>query len=469
METTKIIKEIETNYNLQSIKSNSVEIWPFLRSIYFGLIENNNLNVEYYKKVPKSEKIIRFKNIFFGLRNIFRKYDYIIFTDTMERRICNGQYVNKLFETLIEQLGRDKFLIIENPAYGNHLDRKHLQSERIISLDLFRFFWLLYPKKKRNNKINNEDIIKEINSKYSININYRNLINKFFFFYKLFDIFISIYKPKIVFISSYYDIIYQAAIYSANNKKIKTIEFQHGQINKKHYAYNVYVDCTQMFFPNYLFVFGESTKKVFGNNNNFININNVFPVGYMYLDYINYYYTPSEDIIKLFEDLKMKYLKIVSISSQIGLDEDIINFLKQASQMDENILYIFVPRNQNKDYSSYNFPNNIITLNQLNVYETINESDFHVTVNSSCAIEAPALGVPNILIKNESKKYYSEILTNPDVTRFVDTPEEFVKLIQTWAPKSKEEIKQLHEGFYAKNHKESLKKALDKIMNDTKL
>ncbi|HQB18829.1 MAG TPA: hypothetical protein PL092_02680, partial [Candidatus Pacearchaeota archaeon] len=59
--------------------------------------------------------------------------------------------------------------------------------------------------------------------------------------------------------------------------------------------------------------------------------------------------------------------------------------------------------------------------------------------------------------------------TNPEVTRFVDTPEEFVNLIQNWAPKSKEEIKQLHEGFYTKNHKESLKKALDKILNDTKL
>lgn len=471
MDTIDFINEIETNNKVKFVKVGDIEVWPFLRSIYFGFIDNTNLNIEYYKKISKHEKLFRFKNIFYGLRAIFRKYDYIIFSDTMERRLCNGKYINKLFETLIEEVGQDKILLIENAAYGTHYPKNIISTKNIISLELFRFFWYLNPLKINFKKIKNENILKQINAKYSININYNKLIIKFIFFKKIFDIFFSIYKPKIMFISSYYDVIYQAAIYSANKKGIKTIEFQHGIINEKHYAYNVCGDYNKLFFPTYLFVFGESTKQVFGKDNNFIDKNNVFPVGYMYLDYIDYSYRPNEYVIKLFEDLKKNYKKIVSISSQIGLEDDIIIFLKKASQIDKKILYIFVPRDQTKDYSRYQFTKNMITLKQLNVYETINESDFHVTVNSSCAIEAPALGVPNILIniKNESKKYYSDILNNPEVTRFVDTPEEFIKLIQTWAPKSKEEIKQLHEGFYAKNHKESLKKALDKIMNDTKL
>jgi len=471
LDTIDIIKEIETTYDVESIEVNGIQIWPFLRSIYFGFIDKTNLNVEYYKKITKNEKLFRFKNVFYGLGAISRKYDYVIFSDTMERRLCNGKYINKIFETLIEELGHDNILLIENAAYGTHYPKSVISTKNIISLELFRFFWYLNPLKLNLIKIKNKNILDQINEKYSINIEYNKLIIKFIFFKKLFGIFFSIYKPKIMLISSYYDIIYQAAIYSANKKGVKTIEFQHGIINEEHYAYNIFGDFNRMFFPKYLFVFGKSTKKVFGKNNKFIDKNNVFPVGYMYLDYIDYSYRPNEDIITLFENFKEKYTKIVSISSQIGLEDDIINFLKKASEYDKRILYIFIPRNQNKDYSCYAFPSNIITLNKLNVYETIKYSDFHVTVNSSCAIEAPALGVPNILIniKNESKRYYSKILTNPEVTRFVDTPEEFVNLIQNWAPKSKEEIKQLHEGFYTKNHKESLKKALDKILNDTKL
>jgi hypothetical protein len=53
--------------------------------------------------------------------------------------------------------------------------------------------------------------------------------------------------------------------------------------------------------------------------------------------------------------------------------------------------------------------------------------------------------------------------TNSDVTRFVDTEDTFLNTILTWNTKNNREIMEMHDNFYEKNHKESLKNAL-KIM-----
>jgi hypothetical protein len=185
----------------------------------------------------------------------------------------------------------------------------------------------------------------------------------------------------------------------------------------------------------------------------------------MYIDYINNEYKPSEKTIKLFKSFKKKYKKTVAISSQWPLENKLIDFLKKSASLNKNILYIFVPRDVNKDYSNANFPENIIVLKHLNVYQIIREADLHSTLWSTCALEAPALGVPNILINIDgfAKKYYLNILTNRDVTRFVDTPEEFVDTISNWHTKTRKEIMRLHRNFYKENYTKNLDRALKVI------
>ena len=92
-------------------------------------------------------------------------------------------------------------------------------------------------------------------------------------------------------------------------------------------------------------------------------------------------------------------------------------------------------------------------------------TDARATVYSTCALDAPALGVPNILINIDglAKKYYVDILTNSDITRFVDTEEDFLTTVLTWNTKNMREIMDMHNNFYEQNHKESLKKALKLI------
>ena len=464
LDVIEILKEIEENYAVNSIKVNDIQVWPFLRSKYLAIIADRNLNINHSKKNNLYPIIKSIRNFSYGLLNLPKKMNYLVFSDTMELRLIRGKYVNKLAYDIIEMLGKDRTLVIENPYYQNHKKISKLKMKNVISLDFFNILSIIYPFKLKL-EIENEKILKDINSKYEITFNYSASIKKFFYYNMIFNILFKIKKPKAIFISDYYNLPHQAAIYAARKLGIKTVELQHGIINSKHSAYNIFSEVDRSFFPEYLFVFGDYYKDFFNINDYFIDKKNIFSVGNMYIDYINNSYLPSDKDIELFNNFREKYKKIVAISSQIGIEDRLIDFLIKSSSLSSDILFIFVPRNFNKDYSNYNFPSNILILDNLDVYQIIKESDFHSSVNSTCAIEAPALGVPNILINisNESKKYYFDILTNPDVTKFVDTPEEFVKIIQTWSPKPKEKIKQLHEGFYAKNRKESLKINLHKI------
>lgn len=468
MKAIDFIREVETKYNVRSIKVKNMEVWPFLRAMYFFAYINKYDYGELCKDESKSIlfRLRQIKNVFYGINNFFKKYDYLVFSDIGEIRLMNGVYVNRLAEFLISELGKEKVLLIENPQNGSHFKRSEISVQNIISFELLRLVCSLSYLRKRL-IINNESILKEINKKFGLNINYTMLISKFIFVKNLFRFFFRIYKPRLIFLSDYYNLPHQAAIYTAKKMGIKTIELQHGCICKVHCAYNVFARLDESFFPDYLFSAGENDKNVFDEQNYFIRRENVIPVGSMYIDYINNEYKASEETVKIISNFRRKYRKIVAVSSQDGPVENLlIGFLKKSAALSKDILYIFVPRDVSGDYSSAKFPENIVISEKLNVYQIIKEVDFHSTMFSTCALEAPVLGVPNILINidNYAKKYFWDMLTNQNVTRFVDTEKQFVDTILNWQIKTKKEIMNLHSNFYKPNHKKNIQQAL-RIMN----
>ena len=107
MDEIDLIREIEENSDVKSIKVKGMEVWPFLRTYYFA---------EYSRKYVFKPKLgrkapiwtfrkQRIKNMVYGLWNLFSKYEYVIFSDVLELRLMNGKYVNKLFDFLIRNLG----------------------------------------------------------------------------------------------------------------------------------------------------------------------------------------------------------------------------------------------------------------------------------------------------------------------------------------------------------------------------
>ena len=462
------LKEIETKYDVSSITYKNIQIWPILRMYYFRKHMINNVGIINNKEGKFSlSKSRRIKNTLYGFGNLFRKYNYIVFTNMDYKRLVNNNYVDKIADTLISEIGIDNTLIVEQPIQRLHFSRSEIENKHIISIELFRSFCSLFTILRSqfasfdDLKIKNLSILDEINKRYSLNLKYNILLYKFFKYKQLFSIYFKIYKPDVIFLNCYYKIENQAAIYVAKELGIKTIELQHGLINEKHGAYNIFTELDKNFFPEYLLCFGDYFKNTF-NNNNFIDSQNIYSIGNGYIDYINNCYKGD---YKLFE-LVGKHEKTVAVTSQLGLEYKIINFIKLASEMNRDILYFFIPRDPDRDYSKYKMPYNMVILKHLDFYKIIKYVDFHSTIFSTCAFEAPAMGTPNILINidNLSKQYLSVLLKDEEVTKITDSPNKFVNIILNWNRKNSNEIKKRHSGFYAGNHREKLRMALNEIL-----
>ena len=71
------LNEIESNYQVSSIKVNNFFLWPYLRYFIGKLLTSVPTDRENKKK--KINRIKRLKNCFYGFFNIFKSYDIIFF------------------------------------------------------------------------------------------------------------------------------------------------------------------------------------------------------------------------------------------------------------------------------------------------------------------------------------------------------------------------------------------------------
>lgn len=463
MDDREFIKKIETEYDINSIKVNNIKLWGLLRTayiteyIYKNIQNNENIKSVQKQSVTPIQKIKRVRNIFFGISNILRRREIYAFSDTMELREMNGKYINKIFDVLMD---KKSFLLVENPVNGNHAPINKRRTKNIISLDIFSLLSKIIIGKRKI--IDNEDILIQINEKYGLNVDAKIMVKKFFKYRGIFKFFLSLCRPKAIMLSCYYGPTYQSLIYASKEKSIPVIEIQHGLIKKDDPFYTSFAKLENNFFPDYLLVWGENTKKSL-QQRCLIKTNNIFPIGSTYIEYMNK--TENKKLEMQFIEFRKEYKRIVAITAQNLIEYRLFNFIINSALMSPDILYLYIPRGPSVNYDN-KFLKNIKIIKDFNAYQIIKYSDFHATVFSSCAIEAPALGIQNILINinNESKMAYSNILVNRNISKYVDSEKEFVKVVRSWKVKSKKEIKYMHKDFIVQNHSKHISKALKAIL-----
>jgi hypothetical protein len=90
--------------------------------------------------------------------------------------------------------------------------------------------------------------------------------------------------------------------------------------------------------------------------------------------------------------------------------------------------------------------------------------DYHSTVYSTCALEAPSFGVQNIMINinDLSRKTFRASLVDR-TTKYADTPEEYLNLIRSMDKLDEEIVYYLNEDVIMPNYMKNLKDALSLI------
>lgn len=449
------IATIEQTNPVQDIKANGLQIWPFFRFYFIVNILSRTTPTSVSRGVVRS----LLKNFFYGFNNLFKRYNYLAFSDTSERKLIKGVYVDKSLDYILSRLGNA--LLFELPL-PDHFPKKKVATNYITSKYIIYVLTLLYAKLVRV-KFEQYELLKKLLLEYSFEPDCRSIIRRNLAQIKVGELLCIIYKPKAVFLQNSYT--NMGLIKGFRNKGVKVIEIQHGSITKSHEAYNVFKKLDNSYFPEFLLTFGSLEKELFHRTNYFINSDNVVPVGHYYLDYLAKRYTRDNRL----DQIKNEYKSTVAVTSQdFYVENGLINFLKDVAIMDREVLILFVPRSKPiAYYDKFNFPPNMIIIDWLNTYEIIQQSDFHSTVFSTCAIEAPSLGIRNILINidNLAIKHYQDVLTDSRVTQFVNTPDEFLNRIYNSPKYSKSVITESNRRIIKDNYPANI----DQILRDLSL
>jgi len=463
-----ILKEIEAKYPVNQIVVNGEQVWPYLRARYYVAHSNRYCTSEGEKgpssiRVPIRQRLHRYV---YGARNWVGKYKYVAISSSssmIRRRNINEKYFNVLIDPIVDLLGQDNVLVIETtPPVPYPISKLH--TKRVFPrYPLDGLASLLGKTTRHIYNIEGEHLLTEINKAYELDIDYRGLISKFLAEKNIMSILFRIIKPAVLF--NVYSTSNISAVKAAKDLGIVVVEFQHGAVNGSP-VYNIAADSDKSFFPDYLLAFGKQSKKYF-NNSHFINANNVYPIGNFYIEYIRNNYVPTNE----FKKLTYGYNRIVGISLQRLIQKRTLRFIYECAYLDKGILYILIPRLDNNNISGLenmtDTPDNVIAVTNLNFYEIMMGVDFHATVCSTCALEAPSLGVQNILINidNTTKQFCEDLLSDACITRHVHTPKEFVQQLNSCKRLEGDTVIELNKDNIEPNNEYNIRSFINQYLN----
>jgi len=429
----------------------SIEEWVYLRIALGHQLKNNDKN-QISKQTSKFNKLLKnikiLKNIFYGFRNWFRKYDYICFSDSAERRLINGIYKDKIMDDVIDRLNNVLLVELPNSQHYKNIYTKFKVSQSLLNMVIF-----IYKKISSHNEVKNKDI-DNILIKEDIDFVYKNIIVNTQFEIKIYKMLFSMYKPKVIFINCAY--CRCGVVKAARNAGIDVIELQHGVITKAHYGYISSIKLNNSYLPTKLLSFGfnEYTMK------NLL-IKKVIPIGSYYLNYLENNFIIDRELLSKISSYK--YIVGVSLQDADWEFDGMLSFIKNVALKDKNILYIIIPRKRRDGIKLFD---NIMLYDKLDCYNLILHCNIHVTLYSSCVLEAPTLGIPNIMIdiNKFATKYYNDILDKYH-TKIVDSEDSFIIAIPEMADLDKNTIKLKNDKVFVTDYERRINNFIKLIFN----
>lgn len=446
----KLLQEIETRFPVESIMLNNEPFWPVLRSFFYNQVLSDVL-LKHSKSRFLSLKKVR--NFFFGFGNWFKHRDYVVLSNEMERKKTGDLYIDKLTEGFIEEKGKENVLYIEQ-VKESHLDYRDYK-KNVSSLDSLILIAGIYMKIIRpfqRKKIEGEGVLIAIIDHYKFNSNYESAINTFISKAIIFECVLKRLRPKALIITDYG---YFWATFAAKKLGITVVEFQHGVIGSSHPYYHPAKKLNSAFCPDYLLVFGEADKASLSHGN-YVPAKHIFPIGNYYISKL-FYEQPNPEIQELIKNFEFS----ICVPTDDITHRGILDFIKPLAAKMTNCIFLLAPRNLALE-EEIQLPN-ILLVKQHSFQEIVRHCDFHTATNSTCCLEALALGAKNILLDYDglASQYYEKVLTNRKFTAFVKSIDEYESHLYKMKQVTKQETIESNKMIYMPNHALNLMKFMD--------
>ena len=454
------ILDIETRYPVEDIEYNGIKIWPFIRIFLFFKLFNKGDAIKSKRKQYLNIFCNTIKSIrILPLMDILKKKRVILFAHSFgsELKLIDGIYIDRFFNEIINLEENILPIVLEDKLTYQPIFQKYVNISIIYTI-IYSLSLIIKIKKI---KMKNVDILIDINSELGININIYKKIIQIYCSIIVYKALFKFIRPSKLYQICYYNLNTMAASYAAKKFNIPVIEIQHGIIHPKHAAYITNKNIKENPYPNYFFSFSDIYKEIISSS--IYERENIFLTGYYYIELI------KKRKKQNYEMFKKKYGKYennikITIAGQVGIEKDIIMMMKSIVKINTNIIFIYIPRKFTSEIKKHSSPNLIIE-DELDVYQCIQNTQITSTVFSTVAIESLVFGTPVILlnINNLAKDCFSKLFSSTKSVYYADTPDEYVNIISKAISMDRNQVVDEGECFYADNHREKIKKAINEI------
>lgn len=448
LEAMALLHDIESKYDVMSIKYRGISVWSFLR---LRLLDCVSVNVEV--KMSKTILGIVLKSLIFGSPfQLWRKYNYWSFTAAERRKQVGDKMIHRISGGVVQL--PFKCLMVEKPSrdYG-HVAKDKIEEKSIMSeswmIVLSQLFMRLPIVKKKD--ILNHELMEQILKDYNISFDYMHYVRHLDAQRRAMNTVLYLSrKPKLVLFECPYDSMgYQWAFHQHG---IKVIELQHGVLNRNHNAYNA-KDYEAILNPDGICVFGIEEYNYFKQEaSNFTP--DIQMTGLYMLEKADQYFS-----IDIFEDDRKNYEHIVVVSGQAGFEEQLGEYINKVASIHSESLFVYIPRHNDV---KLNFTcGNIRFVTGVNIYEYLKWADLHITVSSTTCLEAHYFHTPTIFYDYQemASTYYGTVLAPENAVAYLDDENGFDEAYTHLLTGQFE-----YREIFAHNHVENLKNVIEKYI-----
>lgn len=463
--------EIENDLDLYNLKINNILIWDWVRrSVYSKLKKELKIQKITSNTTPSSLSSlfyliintfisITFKNPYFG------KQKEVLFFGHPRKKIGDDSKWTDIYSDEII-----KNISISATYWEKPYNFRHLRSTKLGKIKYLDFVYLIggvferllsgYIKFPPEDNEIIDKIEDEVYTYFNIRLKFRRIlaraiikrkIHKYFFRKLLRKI-----KPKLVILVVSYE--KETFIEVCKELGIKTIELQHGIIDKYHLGYSYPNNGIKRTFPDYFFTFGDFWNEVVEFP---IEKDKVVSVGYPYFEKESSKYKNSK---------KKKQILFLS-QGTIGkeLSKFAVEFISKKSELDYEVVYKLHPGeclSWKEDYpwllKEYKKDGiKVIDENITPLYKLMAESKILVGVYSTAIYEGLVFN-PKIYLFNTSGIEYMENLIGTGYAKKINTVEDLLKAIEN---DSEDEKKNSKTSFFFKESSiENIKAAINKVL-----
>lgn len=408
----------EKENSLFEIEIDGIFIWDYLRVDVFNSIQTINDKLNYTKKslkqAPFKSVILVLKQIFFILFNFgrmkFKEEKDILVIGHPRRQKRKNVYIDIYTDIILKEIRKQySFVSLELPFNLSHF--KPVDCEELRYLDILElgqsfspFFRKYELKKKDIILIDNIEykIKKEFGCSVNLNDKIAKAISKYRYSYSKINRIVNSINPKIIIVVDGYNFIKKIFIEVASEKKIPTIELQHGIIGDGHISYNFPENIKPTSFPDYFFSWGQ----YWHHTTRFPENTKVFNSGFPLMEYEKNYNVLS---------YSSKYEKNILVSSQWKIGFELLSFINKIALKMPNYSFKFklhpLEYNSLNQYKNKaNAPNIQFLVSDKSIYTLFKECRFHIGAYSTTLVEGLAFNLKTFIVPLKGYLRYSELI-----------------------------------------------------------